>query len=120
MWFVIQKYLKLEKESEEEITKLKEQNQTLQQLVESLKFKSGSTSLTSALLATNKPNVNTTAEVAIQTENRFTELSRQFTCQVPDDDADFVTEKKTNRTQSVVLPQKRKLFNLNENYYVKH
>lgn len=116
----MQKYLKLEKDSEEEITKLKEEKQTLQQLVESLKFKSGSTSLTSALLATNKPNINTTAEVATQTENIFTELSRQFIRQAPDDDVDFVTEKKINRTQSVVLPQKRKLFNLNENYYVKH
>lgn len=114
----MQKYLKLEKDSEEEITKLKEQNQTLQQLVESLKSKNVSTSLTSALLAANKPNINTTAEVATQTKNMFTELSRQFT--PDDDDADFVTEKKINRTQSVVLPQKRKLFNLNENYYVKY
>lgn len=116
----MQKYLKLEKDSEEEIAKLKEQKQSLQQLVESLKLKSGSTSLTSALLATNKPNINTTAEVSTQTESMFTELSRQFMRKAPDDDNDFVTKKKINRTQSVVLPQKRKLFNLNENYYIKH
>lgn len=126
-----QKYIKLKKDSEEEISNLKEQMQSLQLLTESLKAKNGGASLSSVLLVTSRPNVSTNVEVSVQTESEYFELRpfsdkdpddfelRPFSNNDPDDRNDFVVKKKKMEKTQCVLPQKRKLFNLNQNYFVK-
>lgn len=103
----------MEKESQEKISKLEEKIESLQLLNESLKSKHKSTPLSSMLLPANKPV--SAADVSVQTENS-SEISKQFN-ETIQNDTDFVPIKKTLNRAQCVLPRKRKLFNLSENFY---